>query len=136
MRVAFTLAVVGLTAGLAACADGPRAVANKEDMMIASGFRFVPANTPERQAAFRQLPPHKFTRQTRGDKTVYVYADPTVCVCLYVGTPAQYAAYRARVFDKQLADEQSMTANDYRMAPGWDWGPWGVGYPMGWPYNY
>ena len=28
---------------------------NKEDMLAASGFKFVPANTPERQAAFRSV---------------------------------------------------------------------------------
>ena len=31
-------------------------------------------------------------------------------------------------FEKQLASEQAMTANE--MAMSWDWGPWG-----GWPYG-
>jgi hypothetical protein len=117
----------------AGCTDPSQKVMNKEDLMIASGFKFVPANTPERQAAFRTLAPHKFVRQVRGDKVIYVYPDPTICVCLYVGGPKAYAAYRARVFDKQIADEQQMTADTYSMAS-WDWSPWAYGYPYGWPY--
>ena len=117
----------------AGCADPSQKVMNKEDLMIASGFKFVPANTPERQAAFRQLTPHKFVRQMKGDKVIYIYPDPTICVCLYVGGPKAYAAYRARVFDKQIADEQQMTADTYSMAS-WDWSPWAYGYPYGWPY--
>jgi hypothetical protein len=124
----------------AGCTDPSQKVMNKEDLLIASGFKFVPANTPQRQMAFRQLTPHKFVRQVRGDKVIYVYPDPTICVCLYVGGPKAYAAYRSRVFDKQIADEQQMTADTYSMAS-WDWSPWAYGYPDGWPwvdsiYNY
>ena len=35
------------------------------------------------------------------------------------------------MFDKNLADEQSMTATSLNDMS-WDWGPWG---PFGWPYN-
>ena len=40
---------------------------------------------------------------------------------------------RQNVFQKNLADEQQMTANINSMND-WDWGPWG-GYPYpGWYY--
>jgi hypothetical protein len=137
-RLIATIAALGLCAIATACSkDQSQRVMNKEDLMIASGFTFVPANTPARQAAFAQLPPHKFTRQIRGDKVVYVYADPTICVCLYVGNPKNYEAYRARIFDKQMANAQVTVANDmYYMNNDWDWGPWGTEYPLGWPYNF
>ncbi len=137
-RFGSTLAVLAMCAAVTGCVTttSQSTVANKEDMMIASGFKFVPANTPQRQAAFAQLPPHKFTRQYRGNKMVYVYADPTICVCLYVGNPANYAAYRARVFDTKLANEQVAVAEDYYYSPSWDWSMWGDGYPFGWPYDY
>jgi hypothetical protein len=132
-RFGWTSAASALCLAAAGCTDPSQKVMSKEDMMIASGFKFVPANTPERQAAFRQLTPHKFVRQVKGDKVIYVYPDPTICVCLYVGGPKAYAAYRSRVFDKQIADEQQMTADTYSMAS-WDWSPWAYGYPYGWPY--
>ena len=65
-------------------------------------------------------------------RVFYVYPDPTVCVCLYVGDQNAYATYRKNVFEQNLADEQAMTAQTMAMND-WDWGPWG-GYPMGWYY--
>ncbi len=53
-------------------------------------------------------------------------------MCLYVGDQNAYALYRKNMFDKQLADENAMTAQEMEMYS-WDWGPWG-GYPMGWYY--
>ena len=102
--------------------------------MTAAGFKFVPANTPQRQVQFKQLPPHKFSRQIKDGRVFYVYPDPTVCVCLYVGDQNAYATYRKNVFQQNLADEQQMTAETMEMND-WDWGPWG-GYPRGWFYAY
>ena len=106
---------------LAACANQ---VQNKEDMLAAAGFTLVPANTPQRQASLASLPPHKFSRQVRGNNVLYIYPDPTICDCLYVGNQAAYGRYRENVFQKQLADERQMTAQIYQM----DWGPWGPGW--------
>ena len=51
-RFAWTVAAFGLCLMATACSgDGSRQIMNKEDMLVASGFKFVPANTPERQAA-------------------------------------------------------------------------------------
>jgi hypothetical protein len=135
MRFGPILAALGLCLAVVACSgDNSRGIMNREDMLAASGFKFVPANTPERQAAFSKLPPHKFVREVRGDKVLYVYADPTICVCLYVGGQKAFGAYRARVFDQRIADEQVTVANDLYYMNGWNWGVWSAGYPVGWPY--
>ena len=45
MRRGTTLAAVGLCLAATACNNDPsRAIMNKEDMLVASGFKFVPAN--------------------------------------------------------------------------------------------
>ena len=134
MRFGSILAVTGLCLAATACSDGSKAVMNKEDMLAASGFKFVPANTPERQQAFQRLPPHKFVREVKGDKVLYVYADPTICVCIYVGGQKAFGTYQARRLDRRIADEQVAVANDMYYMNGWDWGVWSVGYPVGWPY--
>ena len=131
-RIATTVAALGLCVAVAACQSPQQRVAAKEDMMVAAGFKFVPANTPARQAQFKLLPPHKFSRQIKDGRSFYAYPDPTVCVCLYVGDQNAYATYRANVFAKNLADEQQMTAQTMEMES-FDWGPWG-GYPYGWYY--
>jgi hypothetical protein len=80
----------------------------------------------------RFLPPHKFSRKVNDGRVFYVYPDPTLCGCLYVGDQTAYTTYRNNVFQKNLADEQAMTANEMSM-DNWDWGPWG-GPPYGWYY--
>ncbi len=130
-KLGAALVVLG-TLAAAACETPQQRIANKEDMLTAAGFKFLPANTPTRQAALKQLPPNKFSRQIRDGRVFYVYPDPSVCACLYVGDQTAYGTYRANVFQKNLADERAMTANEMSMYS-WDWGPWG-GYPMGWYY--
>ena len=100
------LVLFAACAAVAAC----NPVQNKEDMLAAAGFTLVPANTPQRQASLTSLPPHKFVHQVRNNATVFIYADPTICDCLYVGNQAAYDRYRQDVFAKNLANEQQMTA--------------------------
>ncbi len=133
-RIVTILAALGLCVAVAACQSPQQRVAGKEDQLTAAGFKFVPANTPQRQANFKLLPPHKFSRQIRDGRLFYVYPDPTICVCLYVGDAKAYATYRQNVFQQNLADEQAMTAETMSMND-WDWGPWG-GWPGGWYYGY
>ena len=53
-----------LFVAVSACANQ---VQDKEDMLAAAGFTLVPANTPQRQAALKTLPPHKFVHQVRNN---------------------------------------------------------------------
>lgn len=99
-------------------------VQQKEDLLAAAGFTLVPANTPQRQAKLASLPPHKFSRQVRNGAVIFVYPDPTICDCLYVGNQAAYDRYRQEVFQTNIANEQAMTAESYQM----DWGGWGPGW--------
>ena len=130
-KLGAALLVLG-TLAVGACQSPQQQIASKEDSLAAAGFKFRPIDTPARQAAIRQLPPHKFSRQMRDGRVFYVYPDPTICGCLYVGDQNAYGRYRANVLAKKLADEQAMTATEMSM-DSWDWGPWG-GYPMGWYY--
>jgi hypothetical protein len=105
--------------------SGCSQVQNKEDMMAAAGFTIVPANTPQRQASLKTLPPHKFVQQVRNNQVIFTYADPTICGCLYVGNQAAYQRYRQDVFAKNLANEENMTA---QMNQNMAWEGWGPGW--------
>ena len=115
-----TLVLAALCTAVSACSP----VQNKEDMLAAAGFSLVPANTPQRQASLSALPPHKFVHQVRNNAVVFIYADPTICDCLYVGNQAAYDRYRQDVFAQNIANEQEMTAQINQM----DWGVWGPGW--------
>ncbi len=131
MRICAALVLVAALAPLVGCASG---VPDKENMLAAAGFAYRPADTPQKIASLRSLPPHKFVHQTRNGKPVWVYADPTICDCLYAGDESAYDKYRQEVFQKRLADEQQLTASiNQDAAINMDWGAWGGGWG---PYGY
>jgi hypothetical protein len=107
---------------LTGCQSTQQSVQSKEDLLAAAGFTIKPANTPARLAAMKRLPPHKFVQQTNAGNVVWVYADPTICQCVYFGDQTAWSNYRAMVFAKQLANEQQMTAIINQNA--FDFGPW------------
>jgi hypothetical protein len=116
-------AVAGFALALAACVTPQQQVAQKEDLLAAAGFQVRAADTPQRAAAMRTLPPNRFVTRIVNGQPVYQYADPLICRCVYFGTQQNWDAYRQEVFAKQLADENQMTAIMNQSA--WEWGPWG-----------
>ena len=64
-------------------------------LLISSGFNPIAATTPELTARLMALPVHQFVLRHKGDRTYYVYADPSGCNCAFVGNPAAMDKYRA-----------------------------------------
>jgi hypothetical protein len=127
---------VAAIAGLGAVAGCAQVIENKENMLAAAGFGYRPADTPQLVASLHSIPPHKFVQVTRNGKLLWVYADPTICGCLYVGNEAAYDTYRHEVFEKNIADEQQMAASmneNAAVAASMNWGLW-AGPWM--PYGY
>ena len=118
-------------AGPSGCVSTRQMVSQNEDNLAAAGFIIRPANTPERQAMLNKLPSHTFVKRVHGDTVHYVYADPLVCDCLYVGTQQAYSQYQRYLQQKKLVDEQETTAQMYS-DPTWNWGAWG---PWGGEYG-
>ena len=119
--------IVGLGAGLLAlggCATASQRPFATENVLSVSGFQVQLPDTPERLASLRALPARRLVPQPRDGHVEYVYADPTGCGCLYVGTETQYQQYRRYAIEKQLADERLDAARTY--GSGLDtWGAWG-----------
>jgi hypothetical protein len=126
-RIRGIAVVLALGAAVMACTlSNPAQVAGQENQMAAAGFVQRPANTPERRAMMQRLPPHRFVRQVANDRVTWLYADPTICNCLYVGGQQAYGRYQQQVFAQRIADERLMTAQvNADSAYAWDWGPWG-----------
>ncbi|MBS0379497.1 MAG: hypothetical protein JSS29_13490 [Proteobacteria bacterium] len=110
------------------CQSAPPNFGAYEDQLAAAGFLMKPANTPARQQMLSRLPPHTFLIRSNGGVTHYVYADPLVCDCLYVGTQQAYDQYRATQMQENLASERQLAALTYDDAAwSWNaWGPWGL----------
>jgi hypothetical protein len=126
---------------LAACQTPRQRVINHENDLAAAGFVVRPANTPERRTLLARLPAHKFVQRVKDDQVHYVFADPTVCKCLYVGTQEAYSQYqhnrqsdkRVKELERDLKDHQNAAEDDdfneqvySDPAFNWEaWGPWG-----------
>jgi hypothetical protein len=116
---------------MAACQLQQQAIIQHEDNLSAAGFVVQLANTAERQSMLHRLPANQFVRREKDGVTLYVYADPTACSCLYVGNQQAFDRY---VSNQQLDlyGQEKIAALSYYDA----WGPWGplgpIYGPTGW----
>jgi hypothetical protein len=62
--------------------------------LSSAGFRVRLANDPAGQKALHALPAHRFVIHRFGSDVRYLYAEPNLCVCVFVGTQANYQDYR------------------------------------------
>ena len=84
------LALLALAGVLGGCAliEYPEIAATERELAKA-GF-----HTRAPSPADSDLPPGEMVERWDGEKTVYLYADPDVCRCVYTGATPQYALYR------------------------------------------
>jgi hypothetical protein len=75
-----------------------------------AGFIVRPAITPELQTTLNLLPADQVVPRIRGGQIRFVYADPNVCDCLYVGSPQAYDLYKIIRLEQHLAHHPPMTA--------------------------
>jgi hypothetical protein len=90
-------------------------------LLVAAGFNTKLADSTERAQKLRAMPPLKILSQSKDGHTVYRYADPYSCDCLYVGDQQAYAKYRSLALQRERADERLVFEEDTSM----DWDLWG-----------
>ena len=85
-----------LCASLLAALEAPsKPFLEKNSFLLSSaGFRVKLANDAAGQKAMRALPAHRFVIHNNGGNVRYLYAEPNHCVCIFVGTQANYQDYR------------------------------------------
>jgi hypothetical protein len=123
------IALFLMAVSMAACQLQQQAIIQHEDNLSAAGFVVQLANTADRQAMLHRLPANQFVRREGGGVTLYVYADPTACSCLYVGNQQAFDRY---VSNQQLDfyGQEKIAALSYYDAA-WNWGAWGPWGPLG-----
>jgi hypothetical protein len=99
---------VGAALVAAACANTGGPTSQKDDMLLSAGFVSKKADATARMAGLKSLPPHQFVARNRNGRTVYLYADPTVCGCVYVGDQNAYDQYR--IAARQTATDEQIRA--------------------------
>lgn len=119
---------------LALCVAGPLAgcaalekqeTKNTEQLLAASGFSIQPADTPDKLASLQAMKQRKLVRRQRPDGSLqFLYADASLCRCLYVGTEQNYQQYQKLSVQQQIAVAQQEAALDETMAGPWGWDWW------------
>lgn len=104
-------------------------IANEEELLAASGFDVLPANTPQRRESLDKLPPGRLVMTERKGAPVWMFADPVNCHCLYVGGQKAYQHYANLKVRQRIAETNLQAAQLAQM--NWSWGIWGPWPPFG-----
>jgi len=103
---------------------------NKENLLIAAGFKVITPHTAAQQQKLQALPPDKVTLVQKDGKTYYVFPDAANNQA-YVGGPTQYQAYKQLRLANKLANE-NLEAAEMNQEASMDWGSWGGWGGPGW----
>lgn len=126
MRIPRHLALVVVVLSLLpACTYFKRQDADQvEATLAAAGFKMKPADTPEKLAKLQALPVRTIVPRDKDGETVFVYADPDFCKCLYAGKQENYDLYQRLALQRQIAQER-VSAAEMNEDAAMDWGLWG-----------
>ena len=80
--------------------------------LSSSGFRVQIATDAAGKQALHALPPHRFVVHRTGNEVRYLYAEPVHCVCIFIGTAANYQNYRDIL--ARPVDQPDNVAPDYK----------------------
>jgi len=103
---------------------------NKENLLIAAGFKVIVPKTAAQQQKLQALPTDKVTLVQKAGKTYYVFPDAANNQA-YVGGPTQYQAYKQLRLANKLANE-NLEAAQINQDASMDWGTWGGWGGPGW----
>jgi hypothetical protein len=75
-------------------ADAQQSMEAKDMLLENSGFVIRPALTPQQLDRVRLLPPGQFIARSKNGQRYFLYADPDLCKCVFVGTELAMANYQ------------------------------------------
>ena len=91
---AITLALLGGLLTLSGCASvRQKEAADTGGLLTAAGFQQRLADSPERLAHLRTMPPLKLVARNKDGQVIYTFADAERCRCLYVGGAKEYGRF-------------------------------------------
>jgi hypothetical protein len=119
------VALIALAAGCAGMQTQ-----NKEDLLIAAGFKVITPTSTAQQQKLQALPPDKVTLVQKAGKNYYVFPDAAHNQA-YVGGPKQYETYKQLRLANKLANE-NLEAAELNQDASMNWGAWGGWGGPGW----
>src|SRR5215471_6759011 len=134
-RLFLSSIAVGWTVLFFSCTTTQTSMHNRENMLVASGFKVITPKTAAQKQKLQNLPDGKVTMIQKGKKRYYIFPDPAHNQA-YVGGPKEYQAYQQLRAENKLTKEDLQTAEMYQDAT-MEWSLWeggeGIWGPMGGP---
>ncbi len=103
---------------------GESSARNMEFQLHEAGFKILLADTQERQNLLTGLPAGKVSRLPMGGTVYYMYPDPVVCSCLYVGREQEMMKLQKLGADMQRSN-QNLLIHEIGENEQAQWGPSG-----------
>jgi hypothetical protein len=112
-------AVAGALGGCAALER--QQTVDTEKLLAVAGFQRFAAESDNRHVIhlWRDI-----VVRRQGGNVLYIYADPRVCRCVYVGGPEAYAKYREFAVSEAIAADMSIAAPNSASPNGPAWAIW------------
>ncbi len=111
MKWAMTAAAaLALLAGLLAADLLAQTPQQRDRLLEQSGFIMRSADTPQKVARMDRLPPLQFLARNSPHGRYYLFADPKLCVCVFLGTEQALTNYKSQVLQVP-ANELAPTQN-------------------------
>ena len=111
MKNTSTLALA-LAAALVAF-GAPAQTLKRDRLLEQSGFIMRPADTPRKLARLKRVPPLQFVRRSTPRGRYYLFADPKLCACVFVGNQRamdNFQSQLVKVPASELAPMQAVPA--------------------------
>ena len=123
IRLTLVIAMISLMGCAAMEANKAK---DTEALLAAAGFKIKLADTTDKQSHINTLTQHQLVVHEKDGAVYYVYADATTCQCVYWVNEEAYQRYQQLAVQKQIADDQRMSAQMNQNAA-MNWGMWGMG---------
>ena len=93
-----------------------------EGMLVTAGFQKTLADTPEKMEKIMGLTQRMVVPHLEDEKVYYVYADATVCGCVYVGDELDYERFKSMLGQAETANPSCI---DDRLRERSNWSSYG-----------
>jgi len=100
--IAAGLALGGLLAVDAAAQDPP--TYRRDRLLEQAGFVMRSADTPQKVARMTLLPPLQFVSRQSRNGHYYLYADPKLCGCVFVGNQQAMDNYKTQILQVPVGE--------------------------------
>lgn len=98
-------------------------ISGREQKLSTAGFNAEAVKTPGQESMVKNLTAFVVTEVPAGPVKKYVYWDPKLCKCLYVGDAQAWGRFQDNKTDISFAGRE-VKATPYMDKAAWSWGPW------------